>query len=241
MELNWKYNPETNILKFDLTDSIYYETEWGSWPINNDRYPGEVIHKYENGEKSFTFHRDSAGTDPQDRVESGDPVMDWHWNEEIRWMLQEHSDVVGEDLTEWDEGFMNEDGELEDVGQTRGKGINNLEEKLAVNRIGLSQKVAQQWGWTLVETFEEEGICFKQHESGEWVKCSIDDFRVSPEIYMDEYSIRNNSSEEEKDELSLKYFESAVDEGEPYTEEDGEEISNVLDCGCIEVCSCPEE
>jgi hypothetical protein len=144
MELHWKYNPNTKIAKAIVNEELYYETPDG----------GQTINKYVNGEFVRAFHKYG-----EDKKFTNYEVTSNHlgykhdldeWNSEITWLANTYSNEVGSIHMPWTDGYINSRGVIEDVGITRGYGVNNTEDKQAVNRMGLSCKVQEWWGWDLI-------------------------------------------------------------------------------------------
>lgn len=150
MELHWKYDPNTKIAKAIINEDLYYETTDG----------GQTINKYVNGEFVRAFHKYGEENKFSNYEASSNHLGYQHnldeWNPEMVWLSKHHADTVGEMHMPWNDGYVNIRGEIEDVGFTRGYGVNNPDDKLSVNRIGLSCKVQDWWGWEIIATSKKE-------------------------------------------------------------------------------------
>ena len=144
MELHWKYNPNTKIAKAIINEELYYETPDG----------GQTINKYVNGEFVRAFHKYGEDKKFTNYDHTSNHLGYAHtldeWNPEITWLAKTYSKEVGTMHMPWHDGYINSRGELEDVGIPRGYGVNNTEDKQAVNRMGLSCKVQEWWGWDII-------------------------------------------------------------------------------------------
>lgn len=145
MELKWVYDPNTKISKTQITPELYYTTNDG----------GQTIKKYVNNELVNTFHKygpdfkstDTALTGVHTTVQGLD-----EWIPEIHWIAENYKEIVGEFFPLWDKGFLNKNGEIEDVGVHRGMGILSVEQPISINRIGQPATIQEQWDYDVIAT-----------------------------------------------------------------------------------------
>jgi hypothetical protein len=174
MELPWTYDPHTRLMKVIIDDTLYYETYDG----------GQTINKYVNNELVNTIHKygpDEKFTTPvlTGNHREGVPY-DSGWSEELLFLSQNYSDKLGEFMPEWTDGFMNKNGELEAVGIKRGSGINNLIERLSVNRLCLPSKITEYWDWPVIASSSKQidehcpnGVVWRRHkDTGKIIRTS---------------------------------------------------------------------
>jgi len=142
MILNWKYNAETKIAAVDVVPGLRYETPDGGQTINKfvDGELVDTFHKFGPDRKFTGFSADSShDVDPTTFVDE--------WPIEVAWLAAEYSHVLGPLITDWDLGFLHEDGEIHDVGSRRGMGVVSPDNPVSINRICLPASVQEWWGW----------------------------------------------------------------------------------------------
>ena len=61
---------------------------------------------------------------------------------------------------------MNRNGELEDIGVWRGTGVNNPEDKISTNRLGIPASIQEWWDYDLLGTSDKpsEDLCRKRQK-----------------------------------------------------------------------------
>lgn len=140
MELKWVYDPNTRISKTQITPELYYTTNDG----------GQTIKKYVNNELVNTFHKYGPDFKFTETAWSGthiDNIGLDEWTDEVRWIAENYKDVVGEFLPYWDKGFLNKNGEIEDIGKTRGMGVLSADKPISINRICQPSSVQEMWDY----------------------------------------------------------------------------------------------
>lgn len=163
MQIDWQYDPATRVMHFTLGDNLRYESVDG----------GQNIKKYDNGElvktisKYPTMNGESIlnmdGTNIWDKVKelNIDETMD-EWPFELKWILENYPDEVGEMHSNYVDGYRTRDGDIVDQGVGRGTGVNNLEEKISTNRIGIPASVQEWWDYedigVINRAFDEPGL-----------------------------------------------------------------------------------
>ena len=156
MKLDWTYNAETRKARTDITLNLYYESLLG----------GQTIHKYVNGELVQTFHKFGPDKKFTGFVGKGDPLHGMpatnetyqtdEWIPELLSLAELYPEIVGENLNGWDKGFLNEAGEIIDVGVQRGLGVISEELPISINRMGVPGSIQEWWGWEVIAYTEED-------------------------------------------------------------------------------------
>lgn len=140
MQLNWVYDPNTRISRVDITDNLYYTTNDG----------GQTIKKYVNGMLEKELHKygpDLKFTETSWTGSHIDNISMDEWTDEVVWLSDNYSHIVGKLYRHWDKGYLNQNGEIEDVGVHRGMGVISPELPIAVNRICQPASVQEMWDY----------------------------------------------------------------------------------------------
>jgi len=163
MKIDWQYDPATRVMHFTVGDNLRYESVDG----------GQNIKKYNNGElvktisKYPTMNGESIlnmdGTRIWEKVKelNIDETLD-EWPVELEWLLENHSDEIGEMYTNYVDGYKTRDGLIVDQGKWRGTGVDNLTDKISTNRIGIPASVQEWWDYEDIgridKAFDEPGL-----------------------------------------------------------------------------------
>lgn len=142
MILNWKYDVKTKIAFVDIVPGLRYETPDG----------GQTINKFVDGELVDTFHKFGpeikfTGYSPDSSHGMKREDFNDEWPSEAAWLAIEYPEVVGPLISDWDMGFLHEDGEIHDIGKKRGMGVVSPDNPISINRICLPASVQEWWGW----------------------------------------------------------------------------------------------
>jgi len=185
MELNWTYDVETKLMTFILNDSIKYVATSGGLRIDKHQ-DGEIVETFiRRNRKEFSEITDV----PEDSERS--------WGEELNWLCEEHPDIVGENYMDWDKGFINREGELVDIGMSRGQGVNNPTDKIAVNRLGIPANITENWDWEHIGQFDDEKIKFlKNIKTGKIIKVDWSNMMIPCDVFPEIYGPYESSEEE---------------------------------------------
>lgn len=143
MELKWVYDPSTKISRVDITDSLYYTTNDG----------GQTIKKYVNGENIKDFHKygpENKFTETAPNGQHMDTLGLDEWPKEVEWLSDNYSHIVGKLYRDWDKGFLNKHGVIEDIGVTRGQGVISPELPISINRICQPASVQEMWDYDVI-------------------------------------------------------------------------------------------
>lgn len=172
MQLHWTYDPNIRLAKTVITDNLYYTTPDG----------GQTIHKYVEGKLDDTFHKYVDAQKFSEIGWTGDhSERDTSWESELIWLSDTYPDIVGILHRDWKDGFINSKGELEDVGVSRGNGVNNPNDKISVNRLCCPANESEWWDWDIIamtgtdvaEDCMGRGTIWRKHkESGEIIRTS---------------------------------------------------------------------
>lgn len=163
MELKWNYDPSTRISKTVITDNLYYTTKDG----------GQTIHKYVNDQLVRTLHKygpDNKFTETgHDGLHIDVPGLD-DWIDEIKWIAETYPDIVGPLLRDWENGYLNKDGNIEDVGVHRGMGVLSAENPISINRIGQPASIQEMWDYDVIAYTEKDVAEDCRGMGTKWVK-----------------------------------------------------------------------
>jgi len=145
MELKWIYDPSTRISKTVITDSLYYTTDDG----------GQTIKKYMDGELVNTFHK--YGPDHKFMTTAFEGGMHMHghmdeWIDEVEYIAQTYPDIVGPLIRDWEKGYKNKYGQIEDVGVHRGMGVLSADNPVSINRICQPASIQEMWDYEIIAT-----------------------------------------------------------------------------------------
>lgn len=148
MELKWVYDPATRISKTQITENLYYTTNDG----------GQTIKKYVNGLFNRDLHKYGPTFKSMEICNTGlhidSPNLD-EWADEVKWLAATYPNIVGELLPDWDQGFLNRNGELEDIGKLRGQGVVSKENPISVNRICQPASIQEMWDYDCIAYTDE--------------------------------------------------------------------------------------
>jgi hypothetical protein len=146
MQLKWTYDVANRLATTTITDNLYYTTPDGGQTINKyvDGVLVKSFHKY-GEENKFTHVTDDTG---HHMVVDSSQVDEWP--EEVEWLARNHGDVVGELYSDWDKGFLNVNGDIDDVGKLRGFGITNPDDKISINRLCCPANEVEWWDWETI-------------------------------------------------------------------------------------------
>jgi len=165
MILDWQYNVNTKIASVDVVPGLRYETPDG----------GQTINKFVDGELVSTFHKFGpdkkfTGADPQGSGRFGIPADEIYddWPAEVMWIAKTYPDVVGELIPDWDKGFLNKNGEIEDIGKKRGMGVVSSDKPVSINRICQPAWVQEWWDWDTVAVNPNKKLDENCHFGIEW-------------------------------------------------------------------------
>lgn len=154
MQLNWLYNVESKEMSLNVGDYLYKSIDGGQTILKykNNVYV-KTIKKYPSQEDSIVYE-DGSNIRSYLRSNHIDQTED-EWPLELEWILENFGDEVGEIHEEWSEGYMNRNGELEDIGVWRGTGVNNPEDKISTNRLGIPASIQEWWDYDLLGTLDK--------------------------------------------------------------------------------------
>lgn len=143
MELKWNWDAKNKMASAYVDNTLHYKTPDG----------GQTIHKYVNNALVKTFHKygsDKKFTDySPSGLHTGDGSVD-EWPAEVQWLADNYSNKLGEFNPKYDEGFRERDGSLVDAGKMRGFGVNNMSDKISVNRTLAAANITEWWDWDVV-------------------------------------------------------------------------------------------
>lgn len=172
MKLNWTYDPNTREAKTVITDSLYYTTNNG----------GQTINKFVDGILDRSFHKYGEGNTFTETSHTGRHAefLDDDWPNEVAWLSKTYPEIVGKLYQDWDNGFKNRKGQIEDIGSKRGFGITDPDELISINRMCAPANFIEWWGWELIAFSEEKldedspkGVVWmKNNDTGEIVRVS---------------------------------------------------------------------
>lgn len=174
MELRWKYDPVERLATAKITDNLYYTTPDG----------GQTINKFENGVLVDQFHKYG----PENKFSEVGPGMHMQvpinvdfWTNELHYLAKTYPEIVGELHRDWTEGYRTIDGKLVDVGVSKGHGVNNPVDKIAVNRLCCPANETEWWDWDIIAWSPNDigndchgrGVVWRKHkETGQLVRVS---------------------------------------------------------------------
>lgn len=163
MELKWVYDPNTRISKTQITPNLYYTTNDG----------GQTIKKYVDGQFVKDIHKYGPDKKFMETAMSGIHVENFNmdeWPDEVNWLAETYPEVVGELHREWDKGFLNRNGEIEDIGKVRGNGVLSAEKPISINRICQPASIQEMWDYDVV-AFSDKDVAEDCRGMGtQWVK-----------------------------------------------------------------------
>lgn len=162
MELKWVYDPNTRISRTDVTNDLYYTTNDG----------GQTIKKFVNGEFVRDIHKYGPDKKFANAVLSGahDNTSVDEWTDEVVWLAETYSTIVGNLYRYWDKGFLNKHGEIEDIGKVRGQGVVSPEIPISINRICQPASVQEMWDYDVI-AHSDNDVAEDCHGTGtKWVK-----------------------------------------------------------------------
>lgn len=152
MKLNWTYDVEKRLATTTITPELYYTTPDG----------GQTINKYVNNELVQTFHKYgpehkfTAITDETGHhTQLSEDFVD-EWPAEVKWLSDTYPEIVGKLYPDWDKGFLNSKGEIEDVGQLRGFGIVSPDEPISINRLCCPANEVEWWDWEVIASTDKD-------------------------------------------------------------------------------------
>lgn len=153
MELKWSYDPVAKLATAYVNESIKYTTPDGGQTVYKyvDGTLVKTMHKYGADNKFMTSHREGKHIDN---------VVD-EWGSEVEYLIKNHSKELGEYVDGRLTGYRNKNGDLEAIGQHRGQGVNNAEDKIGVNRLFAAANVTEWWDWEVIaesKKLTEEGL-----------------------------------------------------------------------------------
>lgn len=189
MQLDWVPNYEENRLTFEI-DNLRYTTVDG----------GQNIDKYIDGE--FNKRIRQFPEKPADWLQPHmSPPMEApgdEWCAELQWLLDTYPNIIGARHDSYE--YRLRDGSTITESFVRGQGVNNLDDLIGVNRLGIPASVQERWDWTEIAqtgycTLEDakfkeapHGLSWSKHnDTGEIIRhgsgqnCPC---HVFPEIYV---------------------------------------------------------
>lgn len=171
MELKWIYDPNTRISKTQITGDLYYTTNDG----------GQTIEKYVNNQLVDTFHK--YGPNIKFNTVNIDGkysefINEDFWPDEVIWLSETYPEIVGKLYIDWDKGFLNRYGEIEDIGKLRGMGVLSAEQPISINRICQPASIQELWDYDII-AYSDENIAEDCNGLGiQWIK-----HKVTGQIY----------------------------------------------------------
>lgn len=150
MKLDWTYDPNTREAKTVITDTLYYTTNDG----------GQTINKFVNDKLAKTFHKYGKDDKFSNVAPTGIHIeVSTHadkWPTEVEWLAETYPEIVGNLYIDWNNGFKNKDGRIEDVGRTRGFGITDTDELISINRLCAPANFTEWWDWEVIATSKKQ-------------------------------------------------------------------------------------
>lgn len=151
MLLNWNYDVDTKCLKLTIDDDLYYTS----------MDAGKTIEKYCKQEKVAVL---------LDRKKTSKGFVD-EWSEELNWLSDNYSHIVGKLYRPWIFGYKEKDGTLKDKGKFRGQGVVSPENPISLNRLGVPANITEWWDYDCIaygpgidESSLERGLVWYKHK-----------------------------------------------------------------------------
>lgn len=163
MNIDWQYDPATRVMHFTVGDNLRYESVDGGQNIKKyeDGEFVKLIRKYPEREGESILHEDGTRIWPTVK-ELGLNENNDEWPEELKWLVENYSDEIGEYHTNYADGYRTREGDIVDKGVWRGTGVNNLTDKISTNRIGIPASVQEWWDYedlgVLQVPFDDAGL-----------------------------------------------------------------------------------
>lgn len=130
MLLNWNYDADTKHLTLTIDNDLYYTS------ID----AGKTIEKYFKSEKiAVLLHEKNI--DGQ--------IID-EWSEELKWLSDNYSHIVGKLHCPWLFGYKEKNGSIVDVGEFRGQGVISPENPISLDRLGIPAYISEWWDYDTI-------------------------------------------------------------------------------------------
>lgn len=156
MLLNWNYDLDTKRLTLTIDDDLFYTSVDA----------GKTIEKYFKSEKVAVL-LDERTTDKG--------IID-EWSEELKWLSDNYSHIVGKLYCPWVFGYREKDGSIADVGKSRGQGVVSPENPISLNRLGIPANISEWWDYDIIafgpgidDASSPRGIVWYQHKTNKTI------------------------------------------------------------------------
>jgi hypothetical protein len=185
-ELTWHYEHETHRQHF-IVDNKMYETFDGGQNIK--KYVDDVyvttLRQYPHLPIDFIYKVDDDLSGLL-MIPSTD-----QWADEMLELIEQYPDELGEHLPIKE--YRQRDNSIKTFEHVLGVGVNNLKDKIRINRMGIPDNIQENWGyevlvsWTGPVTNSPDGLQWKQHpDTGEIIRTPAGNSfpcHVFPKVY----------------------------------------------------------
>ena len=185
-ELTWHYEHETHRQHF-IVDNKMYETFDGGQNIK--KYVDDVyvttLRQYPHLPIDYIYKVDDDLSGLL-MIPSTD-----QWADEMLELIEQYPDELGEHLPIKE--YRQRDNSIKTFEHVLGVGVNNLTDKIRINRMGIPDNIQENWGyevlvtWTGPVTNSPDGLQWKQHpDTGEIIRTPAGNSfpcHVFPEVY----------------------------------------------------------
>jgi hypothetical protein len=169
-ELTWHYTQQTKRQHF-IIDNKMYETFDGGQNIKKyvDGVYITTLRQYPHLPIDFVYKVED-GITPPDMLPSTD-----QWADEMLELIEQYPDELGEFLPIKE--YRQQDGSIKTYEHTLGVGVNNLTDKIRINRMGIPDSIQENWDYELLVSWDNAvlnsptGIHWKRHkDNGEIIR-----------------------------------------------------------------------
>ena len=185
-ELTWHYEQETNRQHFVIDNKMYETFDGGQ---NIKKYVDDVyvttLRQYPHLPIDFIYEVEDGVTAP-DMPPSSD-----QWADEMLLLIEQYPDELGEYLPIKE--YRQRDNSIKTFEHVLGVGVNNLKDKIRINRMGIPDNIQENWGYEVLVSWlgsvsnSPGGLQWKQHlDTGEFIRTpSGNSFpcHVFPKVY----------------------------------------------------------